>query len=84
MIAARPLPAVKPERPGALAAAQLRTDQAEGRPLRLADALSAVAVEGFHSDEIPPSIAGTIGSRSATIFTQAPRGASGGAGGSQP
>jgi hypothetical protein len=83
MIPARALPAVKPERPGALAAAQARTDQAEGRPLRLADALSAVAVQRFHSDEIPLSIAAILDSRRAT-FTQAPGVASRGAGGSQP
>lgn len=83
MIAARPIPAVKPDRSGGLAVAPVPTDPAGDHPLRLADALSAGAAPRFHSDEISPPIAAIIDSSRAN-FTQAPRGASGGAGGSQP
>jgi len=83
MIAARPLPAVKPEHPGVFAPVQIPIDLKESRPLRLTDALSAVAGQRFDNDETPPSRVATLGPRGAT-FTQATRGACGGAGGSQP
>jgi hypothetical protein len=83
MIAARTIPAVKPERPGVLAVAPVPTYMEEGGSLRLADALAALAGQRFYTDEISLSTSATLGPRGAT-FTQAPHGASGGAGGSQP
>jgi len=57
---------------------------AEDRPLELADARPAAAAgPRFQSHKTPPSSAAMIGPIGAT-FTEAPGGAGGAAGGSQP
>jgi hypothetical protein len=85
MIAVRSSPALKPERHGVLDIAPVWSpaDPAQGRPLRLADAIpTIVALQRYQRDQIQRSTEATVGPIGATSI-RAPGGAGGGAGRSQ-